>query len=359
MKSTLQKAVILLVLMAFSAMGQEFRSATKLPEPPDKQKVSYALGMRMGQQIMSGGHPDVDANKIAQAVKDVLEGKPAQIQESEISLLFKQAQDYIAAKSALTQEANIAPDHKPEKKLPEPPDKGKFSYAMGMRMGQQLKRADADVDADTITEGINDVLGGKPTQIQESEIPSLFRQAQAYAAAKQGEKNKAEGKAFLVENAKVEGIATLPNGEQYRVLQAGAGEIPKTNDLIVLKYRGTLINGKEFDHNDHFVTHTISGIKGWQEALQRMKVGSKWQVFVPSDLAYGAEGMQMRQIGPNATLIYELELLAIIPPGGQIDARYATGRLGHGLGDGFSKPGVIGNEQATGIQDGQTNTGAK
>jgi FKBP-type peptidyl-prolyl cis-trans isomerase len=349
MNFKIQSALLLTVFMAYSARAEDL-----LPYaiPPDREKVSYALGMSMGLQVKGAG-VDIDANAIAQAIKDVMEGKPTKIQDSEIPSLFRQAQAYAVAKNGRTNQTNAAPESKPAAKLPEPPDKEKFSYALGMSKGQQLKRSDSDVDIDTIVQAIKDVMEGKPTQIQQSEIMPLFRQAQAYDTVRQGQKNKFDGEAFLAANAKAPGIMMLPDGLQYRVFQAGTGEIPKPDELLMIKYRGSYIDGKEFDRNDHFVTRSDVGIKGWQDALQRMNPGSKWKIFVPPDLAYGHEGMKTRQVGPDATLIYELELTSVIPPGTQVGEQVGSGRLGHGLGQGFSPPNVVGGEQSAVSQNGQ------
>ena len=145
---------------------------------------------------------------------------------------------------------------------------------------------------------------------------------------KTASKAKIDGEAFLAQNAKAEGVTVLPDGLQYRVMREGAGATPTTNDLIFIKYRGKFIEGGEFDHQNHFLTRTTGGIKGWQEALQRMRVGSKWQIFVPSELAFADEGDPYLHIAPDATLIYELELISIAQPG---DPQIGTGSLGHGL----------------------------
>jgi FKBP-type peptidyl-prolyl cis-trans isomerase FklB len=145
-------------------------------------------------------------------------------------------------------------------------------------------------------------------------------------ANKQSQKNKAEGEAFLAKNAKTEGITVLPDGLQYRVIQAGTGAIPTTNDLVFIKYRGRRIDGTEFGHHDRFLTRVDAGLKGWQDALQRMRVGSKMEIFVPPALAFGEEGEPYLQIEPDSTLIYELELTSIAPPNPE---------FGRGLGHGF------------------------
>jgi len=131
-----------------------------------------------------------------------------------------------------------------------------------------------------------------------------------------GEKNKKDGDAFLAENKGKEGVVALPSGLQYKILKAGDGEKPKSTDTVVCNYRGTLLNGKEFDSSykrGQPATFPVSGvIKGWTEALQLMPVGSKWQLFIPPDLAYGDRGAG-NDIAPGATLIFEVELLSIQP----------------------------------------------
>jgi FKBP-type peptidyl-prolyl cis-trans isomerase FklB len=132
-----------------------------------------------------------------------------------------------------------------------------------------------------------------------------------------GEKNKKEGAEFLTENAKKSGVITLPSGLQYKVLTDGTGPSPKSNEVVTVNYRGTLIDGTEFDSSykrgQAYTTSVMGVVKGWTEALQMMKVGSKWQLFIPSDLAYGTRAGGPN-IGPNAVLIFEVELLGIRPP---------------------------------------------
>jgi len=131
------------------------------------------------------------------------------------------------------------------------------------------------------------------------------------------EKSKKDGEAFLAENTKKEGVKTLPSGLQYKVISQGDGDMPKATDMVSVNYRGTLLDGKEFDSSykrnqpANFSLNQV--IKGWTEALQMMKTGSKWQLFVPSDLAYGEAG-RGREIDPNSTLIFDVELLSILPP---------------------------------------------
>ena len=195
--------------------------------------------------------------------------------------------------------------------------KEKVSYIIGMEIGSNLKKQAIDIDSTILARGIKDALtGGKPL-LTEQEIQETMAAFQKEMMAKQTEvakKNKAEGEAFLAENKKKEGVKTLPSGLQYKVIKAGTGKKPKSNDTVTVHYRGTLINGTEFDSSykrGQPVSFQVSGvIPGWTEALQLMEVGAKWQLFIPSNLAYGEQGAG-RDIGPNATLIFEVELVSI------------------------------------------------
>jgi FKBP-type peptidyl-prolyl cis-trans isomerase len=308
MKPNLNCALLLVAFMALPAIAEEHQTNSKPAGPPDKDKVSYALGMNLAMQ-RKRTDADVDIGAFAQGLQDILDGKPTQLSESEVPELLNQARV-----NRLDEKADAR--------------KAKVSYALGMRMAGQLKRVTADVDSKIIIQGMKDMLEGKSTKIQESEVEPLFEQAKAYAAIKESEQNKAAGEAFLTKNSKADGIKVLPDGLQYRIVQEGTGEKPTTNDLIIIKYRGNFVDGKVFDRSEHFLTKTDGGIKGWQDALQQMRVGSKWVVFIPSELAFGHEGEPGHQIGPDATLIYEIELVSIPKEG---DPLIGTGSLGHGL----------------------------
>jgi FKBP-type peptidyl-prolyl cis-trans isomerase len=309
MKLNLKCALLLAGLLAMPVMAEEHQTNTRPPSgPPDKEKVSYALGMNLALQ-RKRTDSDVDINAFTQGLQDTLDGKPTQLSESEIPEILNHARADQADEKNRAQTEKVA-------------------YALGMRMAGQLKRVTADVDSKIIIQGMKDLLEGRPTKIKESEVEPLFEQAKAYGALKQSEKNKVDGEAFLSKNAKADGIKVLADGLQYRVVQEGTGEKPTTNDLIIVKYRGNFVDGKEFDRSEHFLTKSDGGTKGWQDALQRMRVGSKWVVFIPSELGFGHEGEPGHYIGPDATLIYELELVSIVRPG---DPLVGTGSLGHGL----------------------------
>ena len=200
--------------------------------------------------------------------------------------------------------------------------KQKASYAIGMNWGTGLHRQAIDVDTAALLQGMKDALAGGKTLLTEDEARTALMQLQKEMqekqqakAAAEGEANKKEGDAFLAANKSKEGVVTLPSGLQYKILKEGSGPKPTATDSVVCNYKGTLINGTEFDSSykrGEPATFPVTGvIKGWTEALQLMPVGSKWQLFIPSDLAYGARGTPGGPIGPNATLIFEVELLSI------------------------------------------------
>jgi FKBP-type peptidyl-prolyl cis-trans isomerase FklB len=197
----------------------------------------------------------------------------------------------------------------------------KLSYGIGADLGRNLKRLGIDVNPELIRKGIADGLSDGKLQMSDEEIGAALQglQAQiqrkaAQAASVAGEENKKAGEAFLAQNKSKEGVVSLPSGLQYKILKAGDGKKPTEADQVECNYRGTLINGTEFDSSYRRGQPATFGvtqvIAGWKEALQLMPVGSKWQLFVPPELAYGERGAG-REIGPNSTLIFEVELLAI------------------------------------------------
>ncbi|HVI08735.1 MAG TPA: FKBP-type peptidyl-prolyl cis-trans isomerase [Candidatus Binatia bacterium] len=202
-------------------------------------------------------------------------------------------------------------------------DKEKFSYALGMKMGQNLHRQEVPVDAAILARGLKDALAGGKTLLTDEEAQAAIVQVQKDLREKQeakrkeeGDANKKQGEAFLAENKAKDGVKTTADGLQYKVLTDGTGPKPAADDTVTVNYKGTLINGTEFDSSykrGQPASFPVSGvIKGWTEALQLMPVGSKWQVFIPSDLAYGERGAGAN-IGPNSTLIFEVELISIQP----------------------------------------------
>jgi FKBP-type peptidyl-prolyl cis-trans isomerase FklB len=192
----------------------------------------------------------------------------------------------------------------------------KFSYALGLNIGSNLLDAGvSNLNIDNFFAGIKDIIENKPLQIAIEEAQSVINEGFEEIQAKKLKQNAIEGEAFLSENAKKEGITCLPSGLQYEVIANGNGAKPSATDSVKCHYHGTLINGTVFDSSvqrGQPATFGVSQvIKGWVEALQLMSVGSKWRLFIPSELAYGSQGAG-QQIGPNTTLIFEVELLAIV-----------------------------------------------
>jgi FKBP-type peptidyl-prolyl cis-trans isomerase len=205
--------------------------------------------------------------------------------------------------------------------------KEKFSYALGMDIGTQvggsLKKQSVEVDWNLASEGLKDAMSGGKTRLTQEEAKAVLDEVQSEVRKQQQAKaqqaaatNKTESEAFLAANKAKEGVVTLPSGLQYKVLTAGTGPKPTASDQVVCNYRGTLINGTEFDSSYKRGQPATFGvgqvIKGWTEALQLMPVGSKWQLFIPSSLAYGERPDPRSGIEPNATLIFEVELLSIV-----------------------------------------------
>ena len=196
------------------------------------------------------------------------------------------------------------------------------SYCIGMDVGRNLKTQMIDVNPEVIAQAIKDVnVDSGKTALTDEQARAAMMAYQTTMMAKHeermkaaGEKNKKEGEDFLAENKKKEGVVTLTSGLQYKVLTAGTGKKPKAKDNVTVHYRGSLINGTEFDNsfkrNEPVVFPVAGVIKGISEALQLMPVGSKWQVFIPSELGYGGQGAGAL-VTPNAALIFEIELLGI------------------------------------------------
>jgi len=206
--------------------------------------------------------------------------------------------------------------------LPLKTPKDKASYAIGMSMAKGMKAQGVDIDPAILARGLRDALAGKP-QLTEEQAQSALTELQADVRKRQEEKakvvgdlNKKNGDAYLAANKSKPGVVALPSGLQYKILTAGTGPKPTAADTVVCNYKGTLLDGKEFDSSykrGQPATFPVSQvIKGWTEALQLMPVGSKWQLFIPSELAYGAKAAGP-DISPNSTLVFEVELLSIKP----------------------------------------------
>lgn len=208
-----------------------------------------------------------------------------------------------------------------EKKIELNDQKSKVSYGIGMSLGADFKAQGIDIDPAVLAQAIKDVTSGGKTLMTEEEVRKVITDFQQELVAKQeakakeaGAKNLNDGAAFLVANSKKEGVVTLSSGLQYKVEKKGTGKKPTAQDSVTVHYKGTLIDGTEFDSSykrGEPVSFPVGGvIPGWTEALQLMEEGSKWQLFIPASLAYAERGAGA-QIGPNSTLIFDVELLKV------------------------------------------------
>lgn len=198
--------------------------------------------------------------------------------------------------------------------------KDKASYAIGLNIGRNFKKQNIDLNADALSLGVKDALSGKKPALTEADERDAMNNLQKEAMEKQkamADKNAAEGKKFLEDNKKKEGVKTTASGLQYKVIKEGNGPQPKATDTVTVDYKGTLTDGSEFDSSykrGEPATFPLNGvIKGWTEGLQLMKPGGKTQFFIPADLAYGQRQMGP-DIPPNSTLIFEVELKSVQPP---------------------------------------------
>ncbi len=240
-----------------------------------------------------------------------------------VLLLVSAAVMLTVCSAAMASEMKTPPATKPaEKKSAFTNDVDKLSYAIGYQIGRSMKNDNIRINLQVFTKAIEDVLKGRELAMSQDEIKETIMGFQKEMMAKSeklmketAEKNEAEGKKFFEANAKKPGVKVLPSGLQYKVIKEGTGENPKATDKVKVKYKGTLINGKEFDSTEKYGGQPLTigvgnVIPGWSEALQLMKVGSKWEIYIPAKLGYGDRGAGP-MIPPGSALIFEVELLGI------------------------------------------------
>ena len=197
-------------------------------------------------------------------------------------------------------------------------EKRKFSYAIGVQIGQSLVRQGVDLDPQAFSLAVGDAIDGSKPRLSPEEMQRVLSKGESSVNKNLLEKAKANlkaGKAFLAENKKAEGVVELSSGLQYKVQREGAGDFPKANSDVVVHYVGSLIDGREFDSSrqrgEPATLNLQQVIKGWQEAIPLMRTGSRWTIFVPPSLGYGAKGAGA-VIEPNSTLIFDVELLEVL-----------------------------------------------
>lgn len=197
----------------------------------------------------------------------------------------------------------------------------KLSYSIGMDMGRNFKNQNMEINPELFAKGMKDFMAGEKTLLTEDEVKQVFETYRKTLAEKQGAKakqagegNKKEGIAFLAKKKTEKDVKSLPSGLLFKVIKEGTGKMPKLEDKVKVHYRGTLLNGKEFDssykRNEPVEFQLKQVIKGWQEGLQQMKEGAKYELYIPSELGYGSSGIGA-DIGPDSTLIFEVELLKV------------------------------------------------
>ncbi len=196
-------------------------------------------------------------------------------------------------------------------------EKEKFSYAVGVQLAQNITRQDIQLDLDSFLQAVRDIITSSPLKVSVTDMQQAlvnYRDRELKKQAELGKINKTAGEKFLAENKSKEGVVSVPGGLQYKILKKGEGKKPGPEDEVVVHYRGTLLNGKEFDSSysrgEPVTLNLKSVIKAWQIAVPMMQTGAKWQIYVPADLAYG-EKSAGPDIGPNSTLIFDIELIAI------------------------------------------------
>jgi len=228
-----------------------------------------------------------------------------------------------AAKPATAAKTGASPT-KTQAPLTLKTQKEKASYAIGMNIGKNLKRDSVEIDPAVLSRALRDVLAGNKLLLTDEEAKAALTALQTEVRVKEEAKtkaaavaNKKTGEAFLAANKTKEGVVTLPSGLQYKIIKEGTGPKPTAEDTVLCHYRGTLVDNTEFDSSykrGEPLKIPVGGvIKGWTEAIQLMPVGSKWQLYIPSDLAYGERGAPGSPIGPNSTLVFDVELIGIEP----------------------------------------------
>ena len=308
------RAVAALALVATTTIGLSAAALAqdKTALTGERDKVSYMIGMDVGKSIAPAG-PDLDMAAFERAVRNAFDdGKPL-LAEDQVQPLAQALMQRIGARGG---------KQPPGTQLPAV-DRQQVGYLIGADVGRSLAQIKDEIDVATLVQGVRSVLDKRTPLLAPAEADALRKsfsqrmqaKLEAQSAALAG-KNQAEGAAFLAKNKQVKGVVTTPSGLQYMVLRQGAGPRPAPSDRVRVNYRGTLLDGSVFDSSydngqpAEFALDQV--IPGWTEGVALMPVGGKYRFWIPGELAYGAKGTPGGPIGPNATLVFDVELLGIL-----------------------------------------------
>lgn len=277
-----------------------------------REKASYMVGLDVGRSIEPAG-PDMEVAAFQRALRNALDGKPALIADDKVQPLAQALMQRIAARSGKAPAGAGAPPQVARDQV---------GFLIGADVGRQLAPIQDEIDVPVLVQGVRTVLSNTKPLLSASEIDAVrtafSKQMQAKMDAKataEGARNKAEGEAFLAKNRMEKGVFTTGSGLQYMVLRQGNGPRPRPESTVRVNYRGSLLNGTEFDSSyarnapAEFSLQQV--IPGWTEGLALMPVGSKYRFWIPSEIGYGSKGAPSGGIGPNSVLVFDVELLAI------------------------------------------------